>query len=107
MKNISKFLTSALVVSTLAISVSAAGFAKTQDYPDGKFTDVASGKWYAAEVKSSYELGLMNGQSDTLFAPEGNVTVAEGITMASRVHSIYNGKTIAEKNGGKWYDKKT
>ena len=46
----------------------------------------------------------MNGQSDTLFAPEGNVTVAEGITMASRVHSIYNGKTIAEKNGGKWYD---
>ena len=104
MKNISKFLTSALVVSTLAISVSAAGFTKTQDYPDGKFTDVASGKWYAAEVKSSYELGLMNGQSDTLFAPEGNVTVAEGITMASRVHSIYNGKTIAEKNGGKWYD---
>ena len=46
----------------------------------------------------------MNGQSDTTFGPDGNVTVAEGVTMASRVHAIYNGKTIAEKSGGKWYD---
>ena len=104
MKKVSKIAVFALAVVSLAVSAAAQGFAKTQNYTEGKFTDVANNKWYAAEVKSSYELGLMNGQSDTLFAPEGNVTVAEGITMASRVHSIYNGKTIAEKSGSKWYD---
>ncbi len=94
----------ALAVLALTAVVTAAGFEKTNTYADGKFTDVPSNQWYASEVKSAYELGFMNGQSDTLFAPDGNVTVAEGITMASRVHSIYNGKTIASVSGGKWYD---
>ena len=94
----------AILAVLLTVVCSAKGFTKTQEYKDGQFSDVPASKWYAAEVKSAYELGLMNGQSDTAFAPDGNVTVAEGITMASRVHSIYNGKTISEKSGGKWYD---
>ena len=102
-----KLCATALAALSMSAAASANGFTKTNEYTEGKFTDVPANQWYAAEVKSAYELGFMNGQSDTLFAPDGNVTVAEGITMASRVHSIYNGKTIAEKNGGKWYDKKT
>jgi len=82
----------------------AAGFTKANEYKEGTFADVPSNAWYASEVKSAYELGFMNGKSDNAFVPDGNVTVAEGITMASRVHSIYNGNTIAEVNGGKWYD---
>ena len=46
----------------------------------------------------------MNGKSDNEFVPLGNVTVAEGITMASRVHAIYSGNEIKEVSGGKWYD---
>jgi len=106
MKNsfIVKLCATVLAGLSLTAAVGAKGFTKTNEYTEGKFTDVPSNQWYAAEVKSAYELGFMNGQSDTAFAPNGNVTVAEGITMASRVHSIYNGKTIAEVKGGKWYD---
>ena len=94
-----------IVLIVLTATSAFASFAKTNTYPDGKFTDVTSTKWYASEVKSAYELGFMNGQSDVLFAPEGNVTVAEGITIASRVHAIYNNKEIESvDNGGKWYD---
>ena len=106
MKNslVTKFIASVLAVTALAVTANANGFQKKQEYKDGQFADVPAKQWYAAEVKSAYELGFMNGQSDTAFAPDGNVTVAEGITMASRVHASYNGKTIAEKAGGKWYD---
>ncbi len=99
-----KLCASCFAALSLTSAASAKGFTKTNEYTEGKFADVPSTQWYAAEVKSAYELGFMNGQSDTLFAPDGNVTVAEGITMASRVHSIYNGKTISEVNGTKWYD---
>ena len=106
MKNslVTKFIASVLAVTALAVTANANGFQKKQEYKDGQFADVPAKQWYAAEVKSAYELGFMNGQSDTAFAPDGNVTVAEGITMASRVHASYNSKTIAEKAGGKWYD---
>jgi len=99
-----KAFSTALAVLSLTAAASAKGFSKANEYQEGKFTDVSSKAWYASEVKSAYELGFMNGQSDTLFAPAGNVTVAEGVTMASRVHAIYNGNTIAEVKGGKWYD---
>ena len=78
----------ATLTAALAVSASAAGFAKTQTYTDGMFTDVAGTEWYAAEVKSTYELGLMNGQGNGIFAPSGNVTVGEAITMASRAAAI-------------------
>jgi hypothetical protein len=38
----------------------------------------------------------MNGKAEGKFDPAGNVTVAEGITMASRVHAIYNGNEITK-----------
>ncbi len=92
------------VVLSLALGVSSQNFTRKLEYTEGTFYDVPADAWYASEVSSAYELGFMNGKSDTAFVPDGYVTVAEGITMASRVHAIYNGKTIAEKNGGNWYD---
>ena len=94
-----------IVISAFALAsvVMAAGFTKTLTYADGTFSDVKSTSWYAKEVASAYELGFMNGKAEGKFAPDGNVTVAEAITMASRVHAIYNGKEIA-KTEGKWYD---
>ena len=92
-----------VIAVTLTVAVSAAGFTKTNTYADGTFDDVKSTSWYAKEVASAYELGFMNGKAEGQFAPDGNVTVAEAITMASRVHAIYNGNEIA-KVEGKWYD---
>ncbi len=92
-----------LATLMLAATVCGAGFSKTQDYP-GTFADVDNNAWYAKEVQSAYELGFVNGKSDTSFDPNGTMTVAEGITIASRVHASYNGKTIPEVSGGNWYD---
>ncbi len=98
-----KLLCVLVVAMTVATLASAAGFTKTNFYAEGTFKDVKSSSWYAKEVASAYELGFMNGKAEGQFVPDGNVTVAEAITMASRVHSIYNGKEIA-KTAGKWYD---
>ncbi len=92
-----------LLAVCLAMSSFAAGFQKVTEYK-GTFTDVPENQWYAKEVASAYELGFVNGKSDTLFDPNGTLTVAEAVTVASRAHASYNGKTIPEVNGENWYD---
>ena len=79
-----------LTVFLLCICVNAA-FEKINTYSDN-FSDVKDTAWYADNVKIAYELGFMNGKSDSKFDPDGNVTVAEGIAMASRVHASLGGK---------------
>ena len=91
-----------ILAGALAVSASAA-FAKTGTYTEGQFTDVPNTEWYAAEVASAFELGLMNGTGGGLFAPDGDVTVAEAITMASRAAAINAGETIDTSTGGEWY----
>ena len=101
MKNNGKIILSAILAALLSASDSAA-FAKTNTYTEGQFTDVPAAEWYAKEVASTYELGLMNGIGGGLFDPEGNVTVAEAVTMASRASSIFAGETIPSADG-EWY----
>ena len=81
----------------VVLSISAfAAFEKTNTYQNN-FNDVPETSWYAENVKTAYELGFMNGKAEGKFDPSGNVTVAEGITMASRIHAIYNGVEITKK----------
>ena len=69
------------------------------------FSDVKSSDWFYGDVEKSYKIGLMNGRDNGTFDPNGNVTLAEAITVASRVNALYNGKTIAAAAAGqKWYD---
>ena len=93
----------ALLTVCLALTPFAADFKKVAQY-SGSFTDVPETQWYAKEVAAAYELGFVNGKSDTTFDPNGTMTVAEAVTVASRVHASYNGKTIPEVSGAKWYD---
>ncbi len=103
-KSLSRILTVGVICAVLALAACAdAAFTKKNTY-NGNFTDVAETAWYKNEVASAYELGFVKGTSDTLYSPNNTVTVAEAIAMASRVHAEYNGKTIAETSGGKWYD---
>ena len=95
---------SAAVIAATAITTSAAGFSKVNTYKND-FADVASEQWYASSVQSAYELGFMKGSSATTFEPEGNMTVAEAITIASRVNDAYHGKgTKFDQSGANWYD---
>jgi len=96
-----KLLLSAITAAILTVSASAA-FEKTNTYTEGQFSDITSDAWYASEVKSTYELGLMNGTGGGMFTPNGNVTVAEAITMASRASAANAGETIPATDG-EWY----
>ena len=98
-----KILFAALLAAALSVGTGAAGFNKTGTYTQGQFTDVPGTEWYAGEVAGAYELGLMNGVGGGLFSPDGNVTVAEAITMASRASAIYAGETIDTTASGEWY----
>ena len=73
-----------------------AAFEKVNTY-NGSFADVAATSWYAENVKTAYELGFMNGKSEGSFDPDGNVTVVEGITMASRLHAAYRDIEITKR----------
>ena len=89
-----KILSVLMMAIMLAICANAA-FEKVNIYK-AEFSDIKSGAWYEENVKTAYELGFMNGKSEGKFDPDGNVTVAEGVTMAARLHSIYNGKKISQ-----------
>ena len=82
-------------------------FTKVNAYARGQFTDVNETLWYGYDeqrvIATAYEYGLMLGTSDTLFDPTGNVTIAQAVTMASRVHKIYSTGNGDFVQGSVWY----
>ena len=64
-------------------------FARVKTYNPGQFADVKTTDWFNNNVTDAYEYGLMQGNSATTFNPTGNITIAEAITIAARVHGIY------------------
>lgn len=83
-----------------------ANFTAKNRYSSGLFSDVKSTDWFSENVKTTYELGLMKGTGNGTFSPGNNVTLAEAITLAARIHSIYytNSDSFASYDGGNWYD---
>lgn len=108
MKRIASLLLCLILIILLAPSVFAVdsgllNFQKIFEYTPGKFSDVKSDSWYAENVKVAYELGLVQGNSETTFNSTGNITLAETLALACRLHRIYNtGKTDFEQ-GVPWY----
>ncbi len=51
------------------------------------FTDVKSGSWFESAVKYAYSKGLMNGMSDTKFAPNGTMNRAMVVTVLWRMEN--------------------
>lgn len=70
-----------------------------------QFSDVASGAWYENALSTAYGLGIINGTTDTTFDPNGDLTLAQIIVMACRIHSLYkgDGETFAMATGDQWY----
>ncbi|MCL2815678.1 MAG: S-layer homology domain-containing protein, partial [Oscillospiraceae bacterium] len=69
------------------------------------FTDVLEKDWYYSDVKIAYESGLINGKSDTSFAPDDNLTYAEAVKLAACMHQLYTtGKvTLVPGAGSDWH----
>ena len=72
-------------------------------YTQGQFTDVPPEQWFTGSVADAFAFGLMKGKSATSFVPYGDVTVAEAITMAARIHSIYTTGSENFVASGPWY----
>lgn len=92
-KLISIILVVAMLACAVPFSASAAtlnNFTKKYTYTSGQYSDVPKGCWYEDSVKAAHELGLMNGSTPSRFNATGNVTIAETVTVAARIHKIYN-----------------
>ena len=104
----SVLLALAVILSFCVIPAAAAGsmnnFRAVRSYSDN-FSDVPGSEWYFDNVKSAYEYNLMAGTSDTTFEPDSYLTVAQAITMASRMHVVYSTGSNTLTNGvTHWYD---
>lgn len=104
-KCVSLLLTAILLVTLTAPALAAEGrFQKVNTYTSGQFTDVPAGAWCAANVQTAYEYGIMGGKSASYFDVNGNVTVAQAIVMACRLHSGYYGRDISlTESPSPWY----
>lgn len=68
------------------------------------FEDVLETDWFYSEVAQAYKLDFVKGTSETTYDPLGNVTLAEVVTLAVRLSSMYNGKEIPEvATEGDWF----
>ena len=55
----------------------------------GNFADVDGGQWYAPYVNTAYELGIVNGVSETEFGVGMNITRQDLVTMIIRACDAY------------------
>ena len=63
------------------------------------FVDVSANAWYYETVKAAYEAGLMNGVTDTEFAPNATLTRAMIWTIIARASGVDT------EGGATWYAK--
>ena len=79
-------------------------FPSVRDYDEAGFKDVKASEWYASYIESAYEEGLMSGISAGSFEPDGNVTLAQAITIAARIYSrLYDAdKEFENVTGVNW-----
>lgn len=67
-------------------------FDKVRDYVPGVFADVPAGAWYEEELAVLYERGLT--EAGPVFAPEKGLTLGEAVSLAVRIHCIYNNWSV-------------
>jgi len=59
--------------------------------------------WYSDNVQTAYEYGIMKGSSDTEFNPDGEISIAETIIIAARIHQNYYTGSSDFAQGTNWY----
>ncbi len=78
-------------------------FAVIKQYSEGIFNDVSERDWFFTDVKTAYEIELMEGKGAGLFAPGNTITMAEAITVAARMRDAYYGGQTDFTGAGVWY----
>ena len=70
---------------------------------NGQFYDVKKDDWFYPYVTYAYEYDLVKGTGAGAFNPYGEITVAETIALASRIHSIYHNARSDFAYSSPWY----
>lgn len=93
-KILASILTIALVISTIPMVASAAGF-----------KDVTSDKYYYNSVLKCADKGFVSGYEDGSFRPNGKITRAEFATIMNKVLGLNDPapNSFSDVKNGKWY----
>jgi len=67
------------------------------------FADIAASQWYYENIKDAHRMGLINGKSETRFAPNDNLTYVEAFKLAACMHQLYHEGTVTLTSGNPWY----
>ncbi len=67
------------------------------------FTDVSESAWYYSDVIRAYHDGLINGKTNTTFAPDLNITYVEAIKLAACMYQKYTEGVVTLTVGNPWY----
>ena len=78
------------IIVSFLLSIAAIPAASAQS-GGGYFSDVPENAWYAQSVDICYESGLVNGIGNNRFNPNGTMTIAEMLTVCTRLHNVLNG----------------
>lgn len=79
------------------------GFERVNTYTPGQFTDVPADLWCADNVRTAYEYGIMNGVQEDYFDTDSNLSIAQTIAMACRLHSGYEADEAEFAADTPWY----
>lgn len=97
MKRILSFILCLTMIMSFASVVNAEHYSK--------FTDVKPDSWYYEDVDNAVRLGIINGKSETTFAPDDNLTYAEAIKLAACMYQLYkDGSVYLVSGGNPWYE---
>lgn len=67
------------------------------------YKDVYHNDWYTDYVSFMYETDMMKGTSEYRFSPTHNITYAQAITLAARIHAKFNFPKKQFYQTGLWY----
>ena len=100
-KTITAIMCALLAVACLLTAC--AGKTEERVYKDGMFTDVAADSPYRAYIAAVYELGLMQGKSDDVFGADSNISIAEAVYFADKLHSFVASDKAEFEKSEPWY----
>lgn len=105
-KIISLMVSLALVTAIIFPAKAADGYnlVPVNEYSTEKFKDVDESAWYAEAVKTVYRYGFMTGVGEETFNPDGKITLAETLALASRLYAIYHEDDPDFPEGETWYE---
>lgn len=103
MRSLFRALTAGALAFSLVLTSAAAALSPIRSFESAGFVDVPD-NWSYPYILSCYELGLMSGQGSGLFAPGSTVSVAEGVTVAARVHNLWYGGNGLLSESTPWYN---